>query len=573
MKHQTTRLHPNQQNWGQHFFLETDRIQKRSKSVAETTPDNPAAFFPLFDDENVNLNVFLMRGNECNEKLIGQKSTSVQELLKVREDIRMSTTSLSSFTDTSQEFDFDLDSNIGTFACSLFLNMFKNKLQALNGLGLSITVLQGVNLKLPANCKASSQDSNAVSNAIDSVVSGVSYVVGSNFTLNALYWKFNLVDENGHKVEKCRTVKSSISPISTNPQWNDQNSVIFTASDGLMESYYVRAELTATSHNNVAIAVSVGAIFIPIQYFTKAEKKYVFSMRRFRQTTKEELVESFAGFGEITVLVKRIKEKIPNVSARLRFRTTLLERNIFNTAWYAECLPSGNLDSDSAMKNADKVTVAFSSDGLLLLDVTQSASGAGGTTIVAGLSLAKDRSPNNSRDDKLDLMSNYNSVTPDAAGAAAINTIEIEVFENQRRGPPILDWSKNAISRPNFSDLTYNRPFTGPLSSAAPPSGFDWKGDWFIDKDYIPTDSNGWCYGITFSTILSQYYQKKSCTTPMKNFARRRKWVRKAVKITSSPHDARPARSVSMRLEQAPKVSKLSSDWRIQAYTGNIFHF
>ncbi len=427
-------------------------------------------------------------------------------------------------------------------------------------------MLQGTNLKLPANCKASSQDSNAVCNAIDSVVSGVSYVVGSTFTLNALYWKFNLVDENGHKVEKCKTVKSSTSPISANPQWNDQNSVIFTAADGLIESVYVRAELTATSQNNVAIAVSVGAVFIPIQFFTKAEKKYTFSMRRFRPAAKDEMTESFSGFGEITVLLKRIQEKLPNVSARLRFRTTLLERNIFNTAWYAECLLSGNLDSDLAIKNADNVTVAFSTDGLLLLDTTQVFEGNKllGLSREASMSLSNDRSPDNSRE----LMSNYNSIPPDAA----LNMIEVEVFENQRRGPPILDWSKNAISRPNLSDLTYNRAYDGPLTTAAPPTGFEWKGDWCVDKDYIATDKNGWCYGVTFSSILSQYYQKKSCTTPLKNFARRRKWVRKAVKL-SSAHDSKLARATSMRFEMPQKGSKVSSDWRIQAYTGWYYNF
>ena len=113
LKHHTARLHPNQQDWAQHFFLETDRIQKKTKSATEPVSDNPAAFFPIFDDENVNLNVFLLRGNEGSEKLTGQKSISTQELMKVKDDIRMSMSSLSSFTDNSQEIDLDLDSNIG----------------------------------------------------------------------------------------------------------------------------------------------------------------------------------------------------------------------------------------------------------------------------------------------------------------------------------------------------------------------------------------------------------------------------------------------------------------------------
>ena len=126
VRHHTARLHPNKQDWAQHFFLETDRIQKKSKSAAESFTETTAtAFFPTFDDENINLNVFLMRGNEGMEKILGQKSISIQELLKTRDDIRMSTSSLASFTDSSQEIDLDLDSNIGRISkvFSLHLNI------------------------------------------------------------------------------------------------------------------------------------------------------------------------------------------------------------------------------------------------------------------------------------------------------------------------------------------------------------------------------------------------------------------------------------------------------------------
>lgn len=61
--------------------------------------------------------------------------------------------------------------------------------------------------------------------------------------------------------------------------------------------------------------------------------------------------------------------------------------------------------------------------------------------------------------------------------------------------------------------------------------GFTWvqDSDWIIDKTYRNTDDQGWCYGHSFSKILSDYNAGKTITKPHGMQSRRRKWNRKAI--------------------------------------------
>ena len=418
-----------------------------------------------------------------------------------------------------------------------------------------MTVLSGHNLRLPANSQANAGalDLRPVSSAIDSVVSGISFAVGGSYhTLNSLFVKFKFVDGNGHMADTSgKAAKSSLVPMSSNPEWGKESDcAVLTSAEGIAENSYVRLELLATTVNNIAISETLGAIFIPYKYFGKVEQTYSFILTRFRHTnlSGRESGSSF-GLGELKVRIKLIEEDAEGASARILFRSKLIERSIFSSTWYAECVPAGSADFDSL---ADARTVAPTSDGLLIfdhgnqIDVPNSS---GYNLRETTFNLAKTlKSTGN------DFATSYNSVVD----SNKQTSIDIEVFENQRRAPPLMDWSKHAISRPNFSDLTYKRPFTGLLADATPPTGFEWQGDWHIDTSYIPTDKNGWCYGLSFGAILSNFYQNKSSTSPINAFARRRKWVRQAVRKGGNQKVVENVR--------ASIYSTQSLDWRLQQY-------
>ena len=119
-------------------------------------------------------------------------------------------------------------------------------------------------------------------------------------------------------------------------------------------------------------------------------------------------------------------------------------------------------------------------------------------------------------------------------GRADAMEMDIEIYENQRRQPyPPFDWSSNAYTRPQYSDLDFGTTYKfEALEKAKAPLGFQWANSWRVDKSYTETDDNGWSYGFTFGKLLSNYKAgKPSQVRPVNMHARRRKWVRKAVAV------------------------------------------
>ena len=52
--------------------------------------------------------------------------------------------------------------------------------------------------------------------------------------------------------------------------------------------------------------------------------------------------------------------------------------------------------------------------------------------------------------------------------------------------------------------------------------GWQWVGEWAIDKSYTDTDGEGWTYGTNFTDLLANPSAKKKKI----HFVRRRRWVR-----------------------------------------------
>lgn len=84
----------------------------------------------------------------------------------------------------------------------------------------------------------------------------------------------------------------------------------------------------------------------------------------------------------------------------------------------------------------------------------------------------------------------------------AHDLLTLEVFQNQRR---VLDWGPSLMpfERKHFSNESGNYNYES-KEVITPPKGYIWLDPvWTLDRNYLDTDEDGWCYGITFSDIMT----------------------------------------------------------------------
>lgn len=90
-----------------------------------------------------------------------------------------------------------------------------------------------------------------------------------------------------------------------------------------------------------------------------------------------------------------------------------------------------------------------------------------------------------------------------------VKDYEVVIYQNQRRTPyPPFDWSNNAYTRANYTNLDFSSSYNvSNIFQTYPPLGYEWVNDWYIEK--INTDSDGWSYGIAFRNILANYKRNR----------------------------------------------------------------
>lgn len=115
------------------------------------------------------------------------------------------------------------------------------------------------------------------------------------------------------------------------------------------------------------------------------------------------------------------------------------------------------------------------------------------------------------------------------------------VYENQRRTIiPLTEFSCDHLSdkdRPALSDETGIKTFPfDALKDAEAPTGYTFDGDWQMDCKYTDTDSDGFCYGINFEYIMSNYRRAKSNSSNVRGrVVRRRRWIRFMTRADGDP--------------------------------------
>jgi hypothetical protein len=373
-----------------------------------------------------------------------------------------------------------------------------------------------------------------------------------------MHVKMKFTDKHGNSksLGRLQEVKTQSIPPTANPDWKDCTA-LFKAQDGFENAAFLRIEICLDDFTTNFI---VGTCFIPLGLFRKKSKEITLPMTRFKLNAMHTQDPSVLHcLGETTMRIYRLEEGCSSM-ATVRFRASHLECNIFNTRWYAECVPAGTVNTEG-LRDVEGFSMLPTQEGLELVSFGQlgairSADAGGdpsetpaasskGNTAPAASAPERDMTPPSV--DSLALTEDWTRPSGIADGA---DFGTIEVYENQRRQPYYpFDWSNRAYTRPLYSDVTLNVGYTfEKLDVAVPPPGCIWASEWCYDKKYTETDEDGWVYGLAFRQIVANSKNGKSHTKPQNMMARRRKWVRK---IMSNDRSSLAGRNMMQLFEKS----------------------
>jgi hypothetical protein len=147
--------------------------------------------------------------------------------------------------------------------------------------------------------------------------------------------------------------------------------------------------------------------------------------------------------------------------------------------------------------------------------------------------------------------------------------LTLEVFQNQRRA---LDWGPSLIpfERKHFSNESGNCNYES-KEVITPPKGYIWlDAVWTLDRNYLETDEDGWCYGITFSDMMTDLKNGVgNLGIGIPPSVRRRKFFRRCVRSGSElARNIETSKSFEQEIEISDHVPNLPQT-KSEAYRTN----
>ncbi len=371
----------------------------------------------------------------------------------------------------------------------------------------------------------------------------------------SLYAKCKLVGPNGHSSSvkssngESKTSMVSISAPGRQGAVNFGTQFVFKA-DQLASNRHGYFRIEFLIGDGLAVFTSVGAAFVPIEYCALQKSKlYPFPVVRFRASPMvfQLAAKDGKGYGEVLVKLARVEDIVEESSSsaskplrKINIRSTLHECTVYNTQWYAECVPMGGKDHQRVPIERALLNVLH--DGLELSDITvDTEENCNGSVITATGSERESEivCTNHAHHHQHQHDGHLKGTRPSFYETPSQQVQEgiIEIFESQRRNPyPPFEWSATALTRATFSNADFSLDYKFEFKHHSNlPDGLEWiDSDWKIDKTHIKTDENGWIYGFTFGKIVANYSQNISYTTSVNAHARRRKLIRRVKIIPSS---------------------------------------
>mmetsp|Transcript_8422 Transcript_8422/g.12541 ORF Transcript_8422/g.12541 Transcript_8422/m.12541 type:complete len:796 (+) Transcript_8422:25-2412(+) len=127
------------------------------------------------------------------------------------------------------------------------------------------------------------------------------------------------------------------------------------------------------------------------------------------------------------------------------------------------------------------------------------------------------------------------SLSSSSQSMSSVPTAVEEVWENHTY-IPVRGWGAPYSSVSLFSDRGGDRCLSNEkFPDVSVVSGWEWSGDWTIDTSHSfgPTDSEGWCYGVTFERLLAAIASNSTSAEDQSScMVRRRRWIRERVCVS-----------------------------------------
>ena len=516
--------------------VDFDRILKQNKSMKS---EKQPVVFPDKQPCKLALDMYMLRGTEGSEKVVGETRCKLSALINkdlVKDIVANVDGNKKVITDDNHSLitEIDFNKHIGKRIYCIHTNIMNALTLSLCLLGITLTVVSAVNIIIPEP-------------ATGAKMSGVSKLTGAS-----VYAKCKCVGPNGKSGYKAIGGEFRTKPVPVTSAGR-QNVIKFDT------DFILRAENLAVMHAFVRIEFfveditgtsSIGCAFVPFEFCAhKKETEYNLPITRFHASSSVYplAAKSGTGYGEVKVKVKAAEEEGTHADAeKLAVRATVHEVSIFNSAWLAECVPSGSRDAEAV--DVEKALLTALPEGLRLSDIvwekavvaTKSAAavvaaGLGARDSMIGVSADVSHSHTAERDQKSFVSAK--KAAEREREKEGDREIVVEFFENSRRTPyPPFNWADNAFTRSRFSNMDFGVGYSfEEKEKAKPPRGYEWiDGEaWRLDKSHLKTDDDGWIYGLMFGKLLSDQKQHVSITKPAHMHARRRKWVRR-VRLSAS---------------------------------------
>ena len=379
--------------------------------------------------------------------------------------------------------------------------------------------------------------------------------------LRSVYARARLVRWNGDSQERTLSNWKNSPPRDgdvMSVRWpqsgNGSVSFEFSAADGLDWADMVCLEVLDVTNamGNVAInnSINIASVgeevvaqtFISVADFTTASRDVEYTLHPGNDAWLEEGYR-FADLATMVVGLKKVitEPLTPASRANILVNTRLSNHSVYNTYWPCTAVLSGALDLADEPYSEDLLLFP-AHNCLVLINLQDHLSSSMPLRqfmfsikerITTTTSTDQQRSSAGAGASKRKSDSSSSS-SSSSTKATQDRDFEVLVFENQSRRTPFHQWERPPSARAALSDETGSCifPFEN-IADAYLSEGWEWSSEWVVDKEFAAGDENGWCYGMSFESIMAGFRRGLMAKTH-DNFrvTRRRRWKRGVRKIS-----------------------------------------
>jgi hypothetical protein len=404
--------------------------------------------------------------------------------------------------------------------------------------------------------------------------------------LRSVYARARLVRWNGDSQERTLSNWKNSPPREgdiMSVRWphsgNGSVSFEFTAADGLDWADMVCLEVLDVTNaiGNVAINNSmniasvgeevVAQTFISVTDFTTTARDVEYTIHPGNDARQEEGYR-FVDLATVVVGLKKVitEPLAPASFANILVNTRLSKHSVYNTYWPCTAVLSGALDLADEPYSEDLLLFP-AHNFLVLINLQDHLSSS--MPLRQFMFSVKERTSTDQRRNSAGAGASIRKSASSSSASSSSSTkathdrdFEILVFENQSRRTPFHQWERPPSARAALSDETGSCvfPFEN-IADAYPSEGWEWCSEWTVDKEFAAGDESGWCYGMSFESIMAGFRRNQVAKTHDNiRVTRRRRWKRGVRKISKNKRDSSATATATATSTETDAADDVSSE-------------